>query len=840
MRWWRPGRVRNERPAPTSGWRDVAPLRGVAAPEAPLVAAPRFAMPDVPGTSAILPPDAPHRPTSRPVLRRALTLAAASAEPEASLADSRAAHRSHEIIDIDLPSPPNEEWRWPDANDDEPSTKEPSVDRDDVDNDLVADRPADPPPDSPAPDLSGVIAMLDAEVQRGRIIKGLPDAVSGSPDSTETIYRPTLAQSRRLGMGVGAPPPEPPAPPEQASSRQDVDASAPGTDATPEEPASTGAEAHEVSTEASPDSLGAPVEPADTPAAPSSEREPPAEQSTDASTMPSGTEPPEPAAGRGDDQQAPALAGHDLAQAPAGAAPPAAAPPPEPVAFPGGPGSGTTQTTGVVKPSPRSSGDAERPATRSAEGRDDEQLPPARAATDGPDPRSWPQPQQAPATSREQSPVTPAGTTSTRAPVPMAPPLAPPMTPPTGRKARPGEAPPESSPPAAVETSNVETDAAPTEPDVAEFFSDITQAFSDQGPVAPLEPEVAPVEEPTAQPAPQAVEAPATALGEPEPDRAPEPAGRPIAQPHRTQGQPRTRRRPPEKTSEAPSTPITVGRAPIDRVPSATVARFENLTGIDLGFVPLNRAPEVARTASQLGARAYTQRGSVHVPDDLGGLDRHDNEALVMHELAHVAQERSGAVPSEPDEWERQAALLEQAFRGEPVAADWDGSMQELTGAPTRSWTLEGGFVGVPPSEPPPHDPSSYASPPPQRAPISVGPPQVETSFVSEAAAPPPEPADDSVTRELVYAEPSATPGESRTEQPDSSVVWPRTLGEDELDAIAARVRPRVIREDLDLEDPHFLERLARDLYGHVRGMLRRELIADRERAGVLTEFHEE
>jgi hypothetical protein len=69
--------------------------------------------------------------------------------------------------------------------------------------------PVEPPLATPAAppgqDLAGVIAMLDAQVNRGRGGETSPSPTSTPvASSTPTMLRPTLAASRRRGLGIGA------------------------------------------------------------------------------------------------------------------------------------------------------------------------------------------------------------------------------------------------------------------------------------------------------------------------------------------------------------------------------------------------------------------------------------------------------------------------------------------------------------------------------------------------------------------------------------------------------------------------------------------------------------
>jgi hypothetical protein len=70
---------------------------------------------------------------------------------------------------------------------------------------------------------------------------------------------------------------------------------------------------------------------------------------------------------------------------------------------------------------------------------------------------------------------------------------------------------------------------------------------------------------------------------------------------------------------------------------------------VDLADVPIQRGPVSGMRARQLGARAFTEKGTVHVPDEAGPLEAEPGRRLLVHELAHVAQQRRLAqeIPAE-------------------------------------------------------------------------------------------------------------------------------------------------------------------------------------------------
>ena len=96
---------------------------------------------------------------------------------------------------------------------------------------------------------------------------------------------------------------------------------------------------------------------------------------------------------------------------------------------------------------------------------------------------------------------------------------------------------------------------------------------------------------------------------------------------------------------------------------------------INIVDVPVLRGPQSADRARELGARAFTADGVVHLPAEAGSLSGTDGAALLAHELTHVAQQRllGGSLPPEDSAegrlLEMQALAVEAATRGVPVPA---------------------------------------------------------------------------------------------------------------------------------------------------------------------------
>lgn len=116
--------------------------------------------------------------------------------------------------------------------------------------------------------------------------------------------------------------------------------------------------------------------------------------------------------------------------------------------------------------------------------------------------------------------------------------------------------------------------------------------------------------------------------------------------------------------------PDPTGKYP-QPAPRPVLDRFRRLTHVELGDVRVWRGPEVSARARRLGARAYTEGGEVHLPDEAGALDG-PAAPLLAHELTHVVHQRThgSALPDEStvagQGFEAEAVAVEQWFGGVP------------------------------------------------------------------------------------------------------------------------------------------------------------------------------
>jgi hypothetical protein len=216
-------------------------------------------------------------------------------------------------------------------------------------------------------------------------------------------------------------------------------------------------------------------------------------------------------------------------------------------------------------------------------------------------------------------------------------------------------------------------------------------------------------------------------------------------------------------------------------VPTPVAAHVGAVTGTDLSGVRIHRDGETSTLARRMRARAFTARGEVHLPAHQGPLQTRAVQALVAHELTHVAQQRrlGTALPGEDSPAGRHLEAEAQA-----VERAWNGGAAPAAPAATR--------IGRAPA-PAPRPSMHRGAPPTVSAPIATPP---SAAGNGTASAPPPAPVSVTVQR-----------------APDDPPA-------------AAKGAP-----DLDLDD------LARRLYGRLRSRLRAELLVDRERAGLLADW---
>ena len=256
--------------------------------------------------------------------------------------------------------------------------------------------------------------------------------------------------------------------------------------------------------------------------------------------------------------------------------------------------------------------------------------------------------------------------------------------------------------------------------------------------------------------------------------------------------------------------------------------------GVDLSLVPIDRSPHGASEASQLRARAFTSDRGVVIPPAVGTLDSGPGQALLAHELTHVAQ-RARLGPSVPSEDSLQGQALEGEARLSELTLSSPPAARPALPAPGRSAdpsSLTGMFADrqeaappLPLASPAPAgpDPDSLAASIMERLSglTSTAPfPGAQTGGDGRSMAAAPAPATTAGPVQRATLEETAQTG-----TPDSSSTQSTTS-----DSGLAGALKRPTEEDLS--------NLSRWLYPLIKYRLKGELREDRERAGLLTDHY--
>ncbi len=307
----------------------------------------------------------------------------------------------------------------------------------------------------------------------------------------------------------------------------------------------------------------------------------------------------------------------------------------------------------------------------------------------------------------------------------------------------------------------------------------------------------------------------------------------------------------------APAHPGLAGTAPAhpgsytQSVPQDLAGRFSALTGIDVTGIPVHRGPAVTQQASAYQARAFTKAGEIFLPEEAGSLDDSGARGLLAHELAHAVQQRILS-PSLPDEGSPDGQELErEASQAERWYLSGGNPPPRLAHLPVALLLASHAGHPVHPRHPE-HMQQSWTagdSLPPQlaewldtaREPAATG---VQRQPDAAALAPAP-PAPPPVTPEpasapaLGTAIPPSAPGpapEAATQNAQNAhSAQHEQLSE--LVANAARLTELCAQRPANLDDPVSLDELSTKVYQRMRGMLRGELLVDRERAGLLADI---
>jgi len=318
-------------------------------------------------------------------------------------------------------------------------------------------------------------------------------------------------------------------------------------------------------------------------------------------------------------------------------------------------------------------------------------------------------------------------------------------------------------------------------------------------------------------------------------------------------------------------------QASTEPAPHAVASEVGRLHRADVGNARVHRGEEAERVAADAHARAVTRGGEVFIPDAAGRLDTGSGRGLLAHELTHVIQQRrlGTSVPLEHSpagrRLESEASITERHIRGDagapaptpaaaqpaapaPAAAppaspagddDAKATARELQDEmvasghafrmPDGSIVFPGSGMHLPQQRPSQTQPAVAI----QRAPDDPVPMPADAAAPGDGSVdtPPPDtgylPMPDMTAAAGAPVPASSAPAPIQTWSAPVAAVAPSAPAP-APGAAPAPIAPAPAAEPappIDLDD------LARRVYGQVRTQLRSELLIDRERAGLLTDF---
>src|SRR5579875_1952956 len=287
----------------------------------------------------------------------------------------------------------------------------------------------------------------------------------------------------------------------------------------------------------------------------------------------------------------------------------------------------------------------------------------------------------------------------------------------------------------------------------------------------------------------------------------------------------------------SPGTPRPL-TAQAESVPGDLASAFARARGVDVSRVPVYRDPMVTAQAQTLRARAFTRDGAVFLPGEAGPLSQRSARALLAHELAHVAQQ--GLLGDGlPEEGSADGLALEaDAMATERWAAGDAAPPPPLTGLPGLAIPPA---LTVVPGRAPERTPVTHArnapssgTGTPRRAPL-----QADALPVPASPAPADPAAAGAAAGAAVPAAviSSALPQPQAPPPPEVAVTAAQALPDTELAAARDRLLALAAQRPLDMDDPADLDELAGRLYPRLHRELRLELLVDRERSGLLSDF---
>jgi Domain of unknown function (DUF4157) len=324
-----------------------------------------------------------------------------------------------------------------------------------------------------------------------------------------------------------------------------------------------------------------------------------------------------------------------------------------------------------------------------------------------------------------------------------------------------------------------------------------------------------------------------------------------------------------QPASAEPATSISTRSAqPLDSpayrspVPPDLADTVRRAHGIDVSDILVSRGPLASKRARDLGARAFASDGEVVLPIEAGPIERPQTRALLGHELTHIAQQRAHG-PALPPEDSAAGAVLEQQARDTErrlLGSQPPAAMPEDFSPP---WTSP----FTPPALAPPRAlPSDPALAPPQAQAPDPAPASAPAWAPAPASASAPAPTPSSSapfqrqTEELAttglatgsafdpfallphqpVTEPPTTEPPAWPTDPDHSQSPPTPIEarrDDGFEHARARLLAIAGLRLLDLDDSVAIGNLADGIYRRVRARLRHELLVDRERSGLLSDF---
>lgn len=247
------------------------------------------------------------------------------------------------------------------------------------------------------------------------------------------------------------------------------------------------------------------------------------------------------------------------------------------------------------------------------------------------------------------------------------------------------------------------------------------------------------------------------------------------------------------QAAETSTSPVM--RAPVEtageRAPGEVAHAVTRSTGIDVSAARIHRGSSSREAAGVLQARAFTSGESVHLPADHGPLDSPRTGALLAHELTHVAQQRKLGRDL-PDE------ATEGGRRLEAEARAAERTWQRATDLPLAARAAPRADTAA----------ETAATPTVGSGPIGAGVAGASPMRSTDAVAP------EGAAAWSVPDGPSPMPTQRAEETPTASAIAPSATSSD---------------GDVD--------ELAHRLYDRIRSRLRSELLADRERAGLVTDL---